>query len=115
MDFLKLPTTESGMDQVLVKVDKLGKMVKIIVRRSITSAEVAEIFWKKIVCNFGLPLSIVSDNDKLFTSELWTNLMNEAIIQQFNNRQSKTKKLNIITTKTNTNQFQQQTTKTTKN
>ncbi|KAN0025834.1 hypothetical protein ACTFIU_000097 [Dictyostelium citrinum] len=49
--------------------------------RTITSAEVAEIFWKKIVCNYGLPLSIVSDNDILFTSELWTNLMNEAKVK----------------------------------
>ncbi|KAM9973569.1 hypothetical protein ACTFIW_010671 [Dictyostelium discoideum] len=82
MDFLNLPTTESGMDQVLVIVDRLSKMVRIIpCKKTITSAEVAEIFWRKIVCNFGLPLSIVSDNDKLFTSELWTNLMNEARVK----------------------------------
>ncbi|KAN0055542.1 hypothetical protein ACTA71_008655 [Dictyostelium dimigraforme] len=49
MDFLNLPTTESGMDQVLVIVDRLSKMVKIILcKKTVTSAEVAEIFWKKI-------------------------------------------------------------------
>ncbi|KAM9981132.1 hypothetical protein ACTFIY_003430 [Dictyostelium cf. discoideum] len=79
MDFLSLPMTENGFDQVFVVVDRLSKMVKIIpCKKTITAAE---IFWKKIVCVFGLPLSIVSDNDKLFTSELWVNLMKEAKVK----------------------------------
>ncbi|KAM9970473.1 hypothetical protein ACTFIR_002329 [Dictyostelium discoideum] len=82
MDFLSLPMTENGFDQVFVVVDRLSKMVKIIpCKKTITSAEIADFFWKKIVCVFGLPLSIVSDNDKLFTSELWINLMKEAKVK----------------------------------
>ncbi|KAM9996527.1 hypothetical protein ACTFIZ_002337 [Dictyostelium cf. discoideum] len=82
MDFLSLPLSINGFDQVFVVVDRLSKMVKIIpCKKTITAAEIAEIFWKKIVCVFGLPLSIVSDNDKLFTSELWVNLMKEAKVK----------------------------------
>ncbi|KAM9973422.1 hypothetical protein ACTFIW_010511 [Dictyostelium discoideum] len=82
MDFLNLPITINGNDCALVIVCRLSKMVKIIpCKRTTTAAEVAELFWKKIVCVFGLPLSIVSDNDKLFTSELWDSLMKEVKVK----------------------------------
>ncbi|KAM9955058.1 hypothetical protein ACTFIW_008722 [Dictyostelium discoideum] len=40
------------------------------------NATAAKLFWDNVVCQFGLPLSIVSDQDKLFMSDLWKELMN---------------------------------------
>ncbi|KAM9954779.1 hypothetical protein ACTFIW_003379 [Dictyostelium discoideum] len=79
MDFMNLPNTEKGFDSVYVVVDRLSKMVKIIpCKRTITAIEVAKLFWDNIVCNFGLPLTIVCDNDKLFTAEIWSQMLDEA-------------------------------------
>ncbi|KAN0043479.1 hypothetical protein ACTA71_011138 [Dictyostelium dimigraforme] len=79
MDFMNLPTTENGFDSVYVVVDRLSKMVKIIpCKRTITAIEVAKLFWYNIVCNYGLPLTIVCDNDKLFTAEIWSQMLEEA-------------------------------------
>ncbi|KAN0018537.1 hypothetical protein ACTFIU_011155 [Dictyostelium citrinum] len=82
MEFLNLPTTDSSMDQVLLILDSLSKMVK---NNSLQEkhyiSRSSRVFWKKIVCNYGFPLSIFSDKDKLFKSELWTNLMNEASVK----------------------------------
>ncbi|KAN0049990.1 hypothetical protein ACTA71_003088 [Dictyostelium dimigraforme] len=56
-----------------------GKMVKIIpYKRTITAIGVAKLFWYNIVCNYGLPLTIVCDNDKLFTAEIWSQMLEEA-------------------------------------
>ncbi|KAN0023193.1 hypothetical protein ACTFIU_011356 [Dictyostelium citrinum] len=77
MDFMNLPITDNGFDSVLVVIDRLSKMVRIIpTRRDINAATAAKLFWDNVVCQFGLPLSIVSDRDKLFMSDLWKELMN---------------------------------------
>ncbi|KAM9993566.1 hypothetical protein ACTFIZ_009422 [Dictyostelium cf. discoideum] len=77
MDFMNLPKTDSGFDSVLVVIDRLSKMVRIVpTRRDIDAATAARLFWDNVVCQFGLPLSIVSDQDKLFMSDLWKELMN---------------------------------------
>ncbi|KAN0035200.1 hypothetical protein ACTA71_004461 [Dictyostelium dimigraforme] len=47
-------------------------------KRTITAIEVAKLFWYNIVCNYGLPLTIVCDNDKLFTAEIWSQMLEEA-------------------------------------
>ncbi|EAL60298.1 hypothetical protein DDB_G0294372 [Dictyostelium discoideum AX4] len=43
--------------------------------KELKADEAAKLFWDNIVCNFGLPATIVSDRDKLITSDLWNNLM----------------------------------------
>ncbi|KAM9971004.1 hypothetical protein ACTFIR_002869 [Dictyostelium discoideum] len=79
MDFMNLPNTENGFDSVYVVVGRLSKVVKIIpCKRTITSIEVAKLFWDNIVCNIGLPLTIVCDNYKLFTAEIWSQMLDEA-------------------------------------
>ncbi|KAM9985687.1 hypothetical protein ACTFIZ_012341 [Dictyostelium cf. discoideum] len=76
MDFLNLPKSNAGKDSVMVVVCRLSKMCKIIpCTKELKADEAAKLFWDNIVCNFGLPATIVSDRDKLFTSDLWNNLM----------------------------------------
>ncbi|KAM9975569.1 hypothetical protein ACTFIW_005442 [Dictyostelium discoideum] len=51
-------------------------MVRIIpTHKDIDASGAAKLFWNNVVCQFGLPLTIVSDRDKLFMSDLWKELM----------------------------------------
>ncbi|KAN0044715.1 hypothetical protein ACTA71_006234 [Dictyostelium dimigraforme] len=76
MDFLCLPKSNSGKDNAMVVVCRLSKMCKIIpCTKELKADEAARLFWDNIVCNFGLPATIISDRDKLFTSDLWNSLM----------------------------------------
>ncbi|KAN0050766.1 hypothetical protein ACTA71_003914 [Dictyostelium dimigraforme] len=79
MDFMNLPMSNSGKDSVMVIVCRLSKMCKIMpCNRDLKADGAAKLFWDNIVCNYGLPATIISDRDKLFTSDLWNNLMNLA-------------------------------------
>ncbi|KAN0021499.1 hypothetical protein ACTFIU_010099 [Dictyostelium citrinum] len=76
MDFMNLPMSNSGKDSVMVIVCRLSKMCKIMpCNRELKADGAAKLFWDNVVCNYGLPATIVSDRDKLFTSDLWNNLM----------------------------------------
>ncbi|KAM9954909.1 hypothetical protein ACTFIW_001012 [Dictyostelium discoideum] len=77
MDFLNLPKSNAGKDSVMVIVCRLSKISKIIpsCTKELKADEAAKLFWDNIACNFGLPATIVSYRDKLFTSDLWNNLM----------------------------------------
>ena len=78
MDFIiKLPSssdTVTGItyDSILVVVDRLTKYAQFILWREKESAnKLAKTILKKIVSNHGIPQSIISDRDKLFTSKFW--------------------------------------------
>lgn len=76
VDFITgLPRTRSGHDAVMVAVDLLTKRAFFI--PTTTDADVeqtAERFFNGVVRLVGLPEVIVSDRDKLFTSDFWRNL-----------------------------------------
>jgi len=75
-DYMKLIESEDGYDNVFVVVDRLSKMVKLWPCKStVTTRETAEWFFNNIVCQFGIPQSIVSDQDSKFTADLWTDMM----------------------------------------
>jgi hypothetical protein len=63
MDFITgLPRTKSGYDSIWVVVDRLTKVAHFIpVKTTYTSAKLADIYMKRIVCLHGVPKSIVSD------------------------------------------------------
>ena len=74
MDFITglPPALDSGLDSILVLVDRFSKMAHFIpCSKTITASECADLFMREIFRLHGLPLSIVSDRDKLFTSEFW--------------------------------------------
>ncbi|SGY12583.1 BQ5605_C011g06548 [Microbotryum silenes-dioicae] len=75
IDFIGPLPANKGFDRVLTITDRLSGYVRLLpAREADTAAEVAARFhegWHRL---FGLPQSIVSDRDKLFTSKFWTAL-----------------------------------------
>ena len=76
MDFIDgLPRTRSGYDSIWVIVDRLTKSARFIpVKSTRMAAKLAELYMKWVVRFHGVPKSIVSDRDPLFTSGFWKSL-----------------------------------------
>ncbi|GJV91131.1 putative nucleotidyltransferase, ribonuclease H [Tanacetum coccineum] len=76
MDFvLGLPRTPSGYDSIWVIVDRLTKSAHFLPMKKTDSIEkLAQLYLKEIVCKHGVPTSIISDRDSLFTSRFWKSL-----------------------------------------
>ena len=78
MDFITdLPLSSTygstTWDSILVVVDKLTKMAHYIpVRKTMSVADFIEVFIQEVVKHHGVPEVLVTDRDKLFTSEKWT-------------------------------------------
>lgn len=82
MDFItKLPisvetSTAKTYDSIFVVVDKLTKYTHFLpYNESFTTEELGYVFLDRIVRLHGLPKSIISDRDKLFTSAFWKTLI----------------------------------------
>ncbi|KAL0549436.1 hypothetical protein IC582_013918 [Cucumis melo] len=76
MDFLfGLPRTSSGHDGIWVIVDRLTQTARFIpVKATSTLDQLARLYVDKIVSQYGVPVSIVSDRDPRFTSKFWPSL-----------------------------------------
>ncbi|KAA0041109.1 hypothetical protein E6C27_scaffold128G00120 [Cucumis melo var. makuwa] len=76
MDFLfGLPRTSSGHDGIWVIVDRLTKTTRFIpIKMTSTLDQLARLYVDKIVSQYGVPVSIVSDRDPRFTSKFWPSL-----------------------------------------
>jgi len=80
MDFVTdLPPSRDGegrvFDSLLVVVDRYTKMAKYIpVLKTITAEQLADVFIRNIVSQFGIPEGIVSDRGSVFTSAFWSQL-----------------------------------------
>jgi hypothetical protein len=75
MDFIvKLPpsadpVTKESYDGIIVVVDRFSKFGRFIpYRETWTATQLAHVFIKNVVANHGLPVQLVTDRDKLFTS-----------------------------------------------
>nr|GFB94901.1 reverse transcriptase domain-containing protein [Tanacetum cinerariifolium] len=70
MDFVTgLPRTPSGYDSIWVIVDRLIKSAHFLPKKKTDSIEkLAELYLKEIVYRHGVPVSVISDRDSLFTS-----------------------------------------------
>jgi hypothetical protein len=75
MDFIeKLPKSE-GYDTIMVVVDRFSKYAHFMpLKHPFLAPSVAQIFLDQVVKLHGLPKSIVSDRDKIFSSSFWTQL-----------------------------------------
>ena len=78
MDFIvKLPLSKDTItnikyDSILVVVDRLTKYAHFIPWKEKKNAkDLAKVILKEIIANHGIPQSIISDKDKLFTSKFW--------------------------------------------
>ncbi|RXW11870.1 hypothetical protein EST38_g13985 [Candolleomyces aberdarensis] len=75
IDFVGPLPVDKGYDYVVTMTDRLGADIKLVPCKSTISApEFAEIFFDNWYCNNRLPLEIVSNCDKLFTSSFWKTL-----------------------------------------
>jgi hypothetical protein len=60
-------------------VDRLTKFAHFIpLRHPFSASTVARALWDHVIKLHGVPLSMVSDRDKIFTSGVWRELMNTA-------------------------------------
>ncbi|KAK4394127.1 Transposon Ty3-G Gag-Pol polyprotein [Sesamum angolense] len=75
MDFIEgLPKSE-GKDSILVVVDRLKKYSHFIaLKHPYTATSVAKVFFDNMYKLHELPVSIVTDRDRLFTSRFWKEL-----------------------------------------
>ncbi|GJU76190.1 putative reverse transcriptase domain-containing protein [Tanacetum coccineum] len=76
MDFISgLPRTPSGYDSIWVIVDRLTKSAHFLpMKKTDIIEKLAQLYLKEIVCKHGVPTSIISDRDSLFTSRFWKSL-----------------------------------------
>lgn len=79
MNFVEgLPASE-GYEVIMVVVDRFTKYAHFVpLRHPFTAATVARAFWDNIIKLHGVPHSIVSDRDKIFTSAMWRALLEAA-------------------------------------
>ena len=71
----KDPWTKIEYDSILVIMDRLTKYAYYVpYKESSTATDLAQVFLQVIVANHGVPMEIISDRDKLFTSKFWTSL-----------------------------------------
>lgn len=72
IDFIGPLPVEHGYDAIMTITDRLGADIRLIpCRMNMTAPEIANLFFNGWYCENGLPLSIVSDRDKWFTSKFW--------------------------------------------
>ncbi|KAJ9539320.1 hypothetical protein OSB04_032053 [Centaurea solstitialis] len=79
MDFVtKLPRTLKGSDAIWVIVDRLTKTAHFLpIKETYALKKLAKIYINEIVSRHGVPLSIVSDRDRRFTSNFWQSFQKE--------------------------------------
>ena len=68
-----LPTGKGGVKYAVVAVDYFTKWAEAEPLATITTKKVLDFVIKNIVCRYGLPRKIVSDNGTQFDSDLFTN------------------------------------------
>ena len=76
-----LPTAPAQKKLLLVAIDYFSKWNEAKAFSSIKDRDVTQFIWKNIVCRFGIPRSIVSDNEPQFDSRVYRNLCQELKIK----------------------------------
>lgn len=75
MDFIEKLPKSGGHDTILVVVDRFSKYAHFIaLQHPFSAQQVARVVLEQVVRLHGLPRSIVSDRDHMFTSSFWTHL-----------------------------------------
>ena len=76
-----MPTAPAQKKLLLVATDYFNKWVEAKAFSSIKDNDVTQFIWKNIVCHFGIPRSIVSDNSPQFDSRVYRNFCQELKIR----------------------------------
>ena len=82
MDFVEGLARSNHANSILVVVDSFTKYDHFLrLSHPFTSADVAKVFLNNVYHLHGLPTAIVSDRDRIFTSQLWRELFVLADVQ----------------------------------
>ena len=82
MDIVRpLPTTPAQRKLLLVATHYFNKWIEAKAFASIKDKEVVQFMWKNIVCRFGIPQSIVTNNGPQFDSQVYRNFCSELKIK----------------------------------
>ena len=75
MDFITGLPSSNGYIVILVGVDRLSKYAHFLpMKTDYTAKSVADAFFHNVIKLHGMPKSIVSNRDKVFTSSFWQHL-----------------------------------------
>jgi len=74
MDYmLGLPFTKHGKDYFFVVIDRFLKMsIMLTSKKNITAEATAKLFLERLWVQFGIPQSIISDQDNRFVNKFWS-------------------------------------------
>ena len=64
-----LPIGKGQVKFLLVAIDYFTKWVKAEALATITEAKIRSFMWKNIICRFGIPMTIISDNGRKFDNQ----------------------------------------------
>jgi transposase InsO family protein len=82
MDFIEGLPTYGSVNCILVVVDKFTNFVHFLpLKHPFTAASVAKVFLDQMYRLHGLSVSIVSDQDRVFTNKFWKELFSLARVQ----------------------------------
>lgn len=77
--FFDLPTAPGAWDGCMIVVDRNSKLVKLVpVKKNMELEGIIRQYMKYVYCNYGLPASIVSDQDPRYNAKLWKGLWEAA-------------------------------------
>ena len=76
-----LPTAHAQKKLLLITIDYFSKWIEAEAFVSIKDKDVTQLIWKNIVCRFGIPRSIVLDNQRQFDSQVYINFCQELKIK----------------------------------
>lgn len=75
LDFIEGLPKSGGYNAILVVVDKFCKYAHFVpLRHPLTALDIAKTFMHEIYRLHGMPLGIISDRDRIFTSQVWQEL-----------------------------------------
>ena len=76
-----LPAAHAQKKLLLIAIDYFSKWIEAEAFASIKDKDVTQLIWKNIVCRFGIPRSIVLDNQRQFDSRVYRNFCQELKIK----------------------------------